>query len=74
MLLARTLLLLGIAQTLLAGCAESLPSPPPLPDFSKITQKVLTPAEQEKAIKDLSNTQQDQQTQAVKTIETTKPK
>jgi type IV pilus biogenesis protein CpaD/CtpE len=65
--------LLGIAAALLTGCAESLPTPP-LPDFGRIKEKVLTPAEQEKAIKDMANTQQKQEAQAVKTIETTKPK
>lgn len=71
---ARTIAILGLAATCLAGCAESLPTPPSLPDIGRITQKVLTPAEQEQAIKNMSTTQQDQQAQAVKTIETTKPK
>ena len=69
----RKIILAGLLSSLLAGCAENLPAPP-LGDFSRITRKVLTPAEQEQAIKTISNTQQDQQTQAVKTIETTKPK
>ncbi|KAB2849180.1 MAG: hypothetical protein F9K44_08745 [Hyphomicrobiaceae bacterium] len=65
--------LLCAISSLLAGCAESIPAPP-LPDFSRITQKVLTPAEQEQAIKTISSTQQNQEAQAVKTIETTRTK
>jgi type IV pilus biogenesis protein CpaD/CtpE len=73
MLSIRKYVLLFALASLLAGCAESMPVPR-LPDFSRITQKVLTPAEQEQAIKAISATQQDQQAQAVKTIETTRAK
>ncbi len=58
-----------VAIGLMAGCAAETAGWPQMSDFSRITQKVLTPKEQDKAIQDMTAEQQAEQAKALKTIE-----
>jgi hypothetical protein len=58
---------------LLAGCAaETGAGWPKMTDFSRISQKVLTPKEQEQAIQTMSADQKAEQTKAIEKIEKNK--
>jgi hypothetical protein len=58
---------------LLAGCAaETGASWPKMTDFSRISQKVLTPKEQEQAIQTMSAEQKSEQAKAIEKIEKNK--
>ena len=54
---------------LTAGCAAETAGWPQMNDFSRITQKVLTPQEQDQAVKSMTAEQQAEQAKALKTIE-----
>lgn len=61
---------IALAVMTLTGCAgDAGDGYPKMTDFSRITQKVLTPQEQEKAIRDMTAEQQAEQKKAVKEIE-----
>ena len=58
---------------LLPGCAaETGAGWPQMTDFSRISQKVLTPKEQEQAIQTMSAEQKAEQAKAIQTIEKNK--
>lgn len=60
------------AAGLLAGCAAETGGWPRMDDFTRIGQKVLTPQEQDQAIKDMSAEQKAEQAKAIQTIERNK--
>lgn len=57
------------ATTLLGGCAAETGGWPKMNDFSRISQKVLSPKEQEQAIEAMSAEQKAEQAKAIKRIE-----
>lgn len=57
------------ATMLVAGCAAETGGYPKMTDFSRITQKVLSPKEQEQAIEAMSSEQKAEQAKAIKAIE-----
>jgi dissimilatory sulfite reductase (desulfoviridin) alpha/beta subunit len=61
---------LGLA-VLAAGCAGDAGFPK-MADFGRITQKVLTPKEQQEAVQGVTSEQQANQQQTIKEIETRK--
>jgi hypothetical protein len=66
----RTYVVAGLlAACLSAGCAAETAGWPQMSDFSRITQKVLTPKEQDQAIQDMTAEQKAEQAKALKTIE-----
>ena len=58
-----------VTACLSAGCAAETAGWPQMSDFSRITQKVLTPKEQDQAIQDMTAEQKAEQAKALKTIE-----
>jgi len=54
------------------GCADTSTNWPTASDFSRISQKVLTPQEQDQAIKDMSEEQKAAESKARRRIETTR--
>ena len=71
--IARRLLLGGTlaAGCLLAGCAAET-GWPKMSDFSSITQKVLSPQEQEQAVRSMAAEQKAEQAKAIAEIEKNK--
>ena len=61
-----------VLTVLLAGCAAETGGWPRMDDFSRISQKVLTPQEQDQAIKTMSAEQKAEQAKAIQTIEKNK--
>ncbi len=61
-------MLAGTASVLLAACAQSLA--PPLPDLTRTSSdSMMTPAQQQKAIQDLSAKKSTEEAEALKKIE-----
>jgi hypothetical protein len=56
-----------LVAALLVGCGVT--DYPALPDLTRIQQKILTPQEQEQAIRDLSEQQKVQEKEAIRVIE-----
>ena len=56
----------------LAGCAAETGGWPKMTDFSRISQKILTPKEQEQAIQTMTAEQKAEQAKAIETIEKNK--
>ena len=54
------------------GCAAETAGWPKMNDFSRISQKVLSPQEQEKAVQSMSAEQKAEQAKAIERIEKTK--
>jgi hypothetical protein len=53
----------------LVGCAGGADQWPKMSDFSRITQKVLTPAEQQQAVQSMTAEQQAEKQKAIQEIE-----
>ena len=67
---AAAVLAAGLLAAALSGCADSAPLPyPKIEDIERITRKVLTPEEREKAIRDLSMAQKTHKSTAISEIE-----
>ena len=52
-----------------AGCAAETSGWPQMSDFSRISQKILSPREQDQAIQEMAAEQKSEQAKALKTIE-----
>jgi hypothetical protein len=65
-------LVLSAALAVLGGCADTSSNWPSATDFSRISQKVLTPQEQQKEIDGLSEEQKAAEKRAIRRIETTR--
>lgn len=61
------LLVVCMAAGMLVSCGFN--NYPALPDLTRIKQKILTPQEQEQAIRDLSEQQKAQEKEAIRAIE-----
>jgi len=58
-----------VAVGLLAGCAAETAGWPQVGDFSRISQKILSPKEQDQAIEEMTADQKSEQAKAIKAIE-----
>ena len=59
-----------VLSAMLAGCADNGPlNYPSMSDITRVTRKLLTPAEREKAIRDLSLAQKTHKSEAIAEIE-----
>lgn len=65
----RYLRLLGVLMVAATLVACGFADYPALPDLTRIKQKILTPQEQEQAIRDLSEQQKAQEKEAIRAIE-----